>query len=95
MEMSSPRKSKEVMSLTGRVVALSKFVSQGTDCCVPFFEMLKRSKKFEWTDKCKQEFQALKEHLGRPPLLSKLVDGEKLYFYLAVSKKAIRAALVR
>ena len=52
LEMSSPRKPKEVMSLVGRVGALSHFVSQAIDCCAPFFDVLKGSKKFEWMDKC-------------------------------------------
>ena len=75
--MSSPKKPKEVMSLAGRVVALSRFVSRATDHCAPFFDALKGSKKFEWTEKCEQAFQALKEHLGRLPLLSKPIEGEK------------------
>ena len=37
----------------------------------------------------------LKEHLGRPLLLSKPIEGEKLYLYLVVSKEAISTALVR
>ena len=65
------------------------------DRCAPFFNVLKWSKKFEWTDKCEQAFQALKEHLGRPPLLSKPIDREKLYLYLVVSKEAVSTALVR
>ena len=83
------------MGLVGRVAALSSFVSQVTDRCVPFFDVLKGSKKFEWTDKCEQAFQALNKHLGRPPLLSKPLDGEKLYLYLAISKEAGSATLVR
>ena len=38
LEMSSPRKPKEVMSFAGRVATLSRFVSRATDCCAPFFE---------------------------------------------------------
>ena len=44
LEMSSPKKPKEVMSLAGRVTALSRFVSRATDYCAPFFDVLKRSK---------------------------------------------------
>ena len=40
-------------------------------------------------------FKALKEHLGRPPLLLKLIEGENLYLYLFISKQAVSAALVR
>ena len=57
--------------------------------------MLKGSKRFEWTDKCEQAFQALKEHLGCPLLLPKLIEMEKLYLYLAISEETVSAALVR
>ena len=93
--MSSPRKSKEVMSLANRVATLSCFVSQATDCCIPFFDVLKGSKKLEWTDKCEQAFLTLKECLRHLPLLSKPIEREKLYLYLAISKEAVSAALVK
>ena len=51
LEMSSPRKPKEVISLAGREVALSQFVSRATDRRGSFFDVLKGSKKFEWMDK--------------------------------------------
>ena len=47
LEMNSPRKPKEVMSLTSRVAESSHFMSRATDRCTPFFDVLKRSKKFE------------------------------------------------
>ena len=93
--MSSPRKPKEVMSLAGRVATLSSFVSQIIDRCIPFFDVLKGSKKFEWKDKSEQAFLALKELLGRLPLILKPIEQEKLYLYLVVSNKAVNAALVR
>ena len=83
------------MSLARRVAALTRFASHVTDHYAPFFDVLKGSKKFEWINKCEQAFQALKEHLGRPPLLSKPIDGEKLYLYLIVSQEAVSVALVR
>ena len=52
LEISSPKKPKKVMSLASRVAALSRFVSCTTDRCAPFFDVLKGTKKFEWTDKC-------------------------------------------
>ena len=95
LEMNSPKKPKEVMSLTDRVAALSYFMSRATNRCAPFFDVLKGSKKFEWIEKCEQSFLALKEHLGRPPLLSKPIEEEKLYLYLVVFKEVVSAALVR
>ena len=62
---------------------------------MPFFDSLKGSKRFSWDDKCEQAFRALKEYLSKPPLLSKPVDGEPLYLYLAVTEYTISGALVR
>ena len=95
LEMNLPKKTKEVMSLTSRVATLRKFVSRATNHCAPFFDVLKGSKRFEWTDRCEQAFQALKEHLGSPPLLLKSIDGERVYLYLVVSKEAASIALVK
>ena len=95
LEISSSKKPKEVTNLVGRVVELSRFMSRATDRCTPFFNVLKGSKKLEWTDKCKQAFQVLNEHLGHPPLLSKPIDKEKLYLYLTVSKEKVSVALVK
>ena len=95
LEMSSPRKPKEIMSITGRVATLSRFVSRAIDCCAPFFDVLKGSKKFKWTEKCEQAFLALKEHLGRLSFLSKPIEREKLYLYLTVSEETISTSLVK
>ena len=47
LEMNSLKKPKKVMSLVGRVAALSRFVSRATNRCAPFFDVLKESKRFE------------------------------------------------
>ena len=42
LKKSSPRITKEVQSLRGRVVAINKFLSKATDKCLPFFKTLKK-----------------------------------------------------
>ena len=56
---------------------------------------LKGNKSFLWDDKCEHAFKALKEYLVKPPLLSKLVEGEPLFLYLAISEYAISGALIK
>ena len=56
LDMSLPRKPKEVMNLAGRVTALNRFVLRDTDRCVLFSNALRGLKKFEWTEKCEQAF---------------------------------------
>ncbi|XP_075665227.1 uncharacterized protein LOC142634862 [Castanea sativa] len=93
IELSPPRTVKEVQSLTGKIAALNRFVSRATDKCLPFFRTLKKS--FEWTDECQKAFEELKTYLSALPLLSPSMPGEELFLYLAVSSRAISAALIK
>ncbi|KAK3003000.1 hypothetical protein RJ639_017899 [Escallonia herrerae] len=81
--------------LTGRVAALSQFLSKFVERCLPFFKALKNIKNFEWRTECQASFDALKEYLASPPLLSKPVSGEELFLYLAMAKSVVSAVLVR
>ena len=42
-DMPPPSNIKEVQSLTGRIAALSRFVSKASDKCQPFFQVLKKA----------------------------------------------------
>ena len=81
--------------MTGRVAALNRFISKATDKFIPFFDALKHNKRFLWDDKCEQAFRALKEYLGKPPLLSKPVDGEPLFLYLVASEYVVSRGMIR
>jgi hypothetical protein len=93
LEMKSPKTTKQLQQLTGRLAALNRFISRSTDKCLPFFKILRKA--FEWTDECEEAFSNLKEYLISPPLLSRTIPGEVLYLYLAVTPTAISAALIR
>ena len=90
--MASPRTVKEVQKLTGRIVALNRFVSRAMNKCLPFFKTLKWA--FAWTDECEATFQELKRYLSNPPFLSPSKEGENLHLYLAVLALAVSAALI-
>ena len=65
LDMPSPSSIKEVQRLTGRIAALSRFVSRASDKCQPFFQVLKKA--FQWDTKCEEAFSALKAYLSSPP----------------------------
>ena len=83
LDITSVRSMKEVQRLMGRIAALNRFVSKATDKCLPFFKTLKQA--FQWTNECEATFQALKDYLSKPPLLSPFVEGEDLFMYLVIS----------
>ena len=95
IEMASPKNKGEVQRLTGRIAALNRFISRSTDKCLPFYDILRGNKKFEWSEECKNTFQQLKRYLATPPVLAKPVEGEPLFLYIAVSTTAVSGVLIR
>ncbi|KAM1429297.1 hypothetical protein ACFX2I_045507 [Malus domestica] len=94
--MKEPITSKDIQSLTGKVAALTRFISKTTDRCAHFFKALKRSKKYIiWTDECAEVFKNLKDYISKAPLLSKHEVGDTLIIYLLVSASAVSSVLIR
>ena len=93
LDMPSPSGIKEVQRLTGRIAALSRFVSRASDKCQPFFHVMKKA--FQWDTKCEEAFSALKTYLSSPPILVSPIEGELLTLYLDVSDFSTSAVLVR
>ena len=91
--MLPPSNIKEIQRLTGRIAALSHFVSKSSDKCQPFFQVLKKA--FQWDAHCKEAFTALKTYLSSPLVLISPSEGELLTLYLAVSDFSTSVALVR
>ena len=54
LNMPLPSGIKEIQRLTGRIAALSRFVSRASDKCQPFFQVLKKA--FQWDSKCEEAF---------------------------------------
>ena len=65
LDMPPPSSIKEVQRLTGRIVALSRFVYRVGDKCQPFFQVLKKA--FQWDTNCEEAFSTLKTYLSSPP----------------------------
>ncbi|XP_043804435.1 uncharacterized protein LOC122721306 [Manihot esculenta] len=86
---------RDVQRLTGRVVALNRFMSRSTERCLSFFKKLRKVPNFEWTEDCREAFKELKSYLSSPHVLSSPLEGEELLIYLSASEQAISAVLVR
>ncbi|XXG88875.1 hypothetical protein AAC387_Pa12g1022 [Persea americana] len=94
-ELQSPTSTKQVQRLTGMAAALNCFINRASDKCMPFFQLLHKGSKFQWTPDCDQALQQLKRYLSSPPLLSTPTHGEALYLYLAISDHTVSSVLIR
>nr|CAN67795.1 hypothetical protein VITISV_009541 [Vitis vinifera] len=95
IETPPPRNKKELQRLTGKLVALGRFIARFTDELRPFFLAIRKAGAHGWTDSCQNAFEKIKHCLIQPPILSSPIPKEKLYMYLAVSEWAINAVLFR
>ena len=93
METPPPRNKKELQRLTGKLVALGRFIARFTDELRPFFLAIRKAGANGWTDSCQNAFEKIKHCLTQPPILSSPIPKEKLYIYLAISEWAITVVL--
>ncbi|KAM2322262.1 hypothetical protein ACFXTH_018950 [Malus domestica] len=88
--------SKDIQSLTGKVAALTRFISKAINRCAHFFKALKGSKKYiTWTDECAEAFKNLNDYMSKVLLLSKPKVGNTLIIYLSVLASVVSSVLIR
>uniref|UniRef100_A0A803PLM4 Reverse transcriptase domain-containing protein n=1 Tax=Cannabis sativa TaxID=3483 RepID=A0A803PLM4_CANSA len=90
-----PRTVKDIQKLTGKIAALSRFISKLYDKSLPFYDLHRGNCKFNWDEKCQLALEALKMYLTTPPILSKQEPGKTLLLYLSLSRYAANSVLVR
>ena len=94
LDMQPQKNVKDVQKLTGCMAALTRFISRLGEKCVPFFKLLKASKKFAWTEEADAAFTQLKAFLTSPPVLTAPQPNEVLLFYIADIDRVVSTVLV-
>jgi hypothetical protein len=94
-EVLLPRTAKEVQKLTGRIVALNRFILKSAECSLPFLKTLRGAKDFAWGPKQTAAFENLKTYLSDLAALSNPTLGAELLLYLATSHCAVSAVLIQ
>ncbi|KAL0452889.1 UNVERIFIED_CONTAM: hypothetical protein Slati_1267000 [Sesamum latifolium] len=80
LDMKAPACVNEVQRLTGRIVALSRFISKSAEKSLPFFKILK---------------PVGRRRPNRRFLLVKPSPGDTLYLYLSATPQAVSSVLIR
>ncbi|KAL0313244.1 UNVERIFIED_CONTAM: hypothetical protein Sradi_5723700 [Sesamum radiatum] len=95
LDMKAPTCVNEVQRLTGRISALSRFISKSAEKSLPFFKVLRKARTFEWDAPYRQAFEELKNYLAGLRLLVKPSSRDTLYLYLSTTSQAISSVLIR
>jgi hypothetical protein len=69
-KMAKPSNKKDVIKLTRMMAVLGRFISKLGEKGLPFFKLLKKADKFVWHDEAQKAFEALKESLTPPPVMT-------------------------
>src|SRR4051812_39655798 len=70
LDWTPPKTVKQVQSFLGLASYCRRFVENFSKIARPLTNLLHKGVKFEWTDKCQESFQALKDKLTSPPVLA-------------------------
>jgi hypothetical protein len=95
IEMQDPVSVKDVQKLTGIVAALNRFIPRATERSLPFFQVLRSSKNFQWSETQKQDFQELKDYLSNMTKMCPPEPRSPLLLYVSASSSAVSAMLVQ
>jgi hypothetical protein len=92
--MAKPSCKKDVMKLIGMMAALGRFISKLGEKGLPFFKLLKKVDKFVWDEEAQKAFEALKESLMTPPVMTPPVPGQRLLLYISATINVVSMVLV-
>jgi hypothetical protein len=95
VEMQDPVSVKDVHKLTGRVAALNRFIPRAAERSLPFFQVLRSAKNFQWSETQKQAFQELKDYLSNMTKLCPPKPRLPLLLYVSASNSAVSVVLVQ
>jgi hypothetical protein len=88
-KMAKPSNKKDVMKLTGMMAALGRFISKLGEKGLPLFKLLKKVDKFLWDDEAQKAFEALKESLTTPPVMTPPIPRETLLLYISATTNVV------
>jgi hypothetical protein len=76
------------------MVALNRIISQLGEKGLPFFKLLKKTGKFEWTEEAKEAFESLMVYLTSSPILTPPKKHQDMMLYIAATSTVVSAAIV-
>jgi hypothetical protein len=95
LRMEPPSTKKGAQRLAGRLASLNRFISRSAERNLPFFEILKSAKVFQWSLTQQKAFEELKQYLIDLTTLTPPSPGAPLLLYVAASHSAVSATLVQ
>src|SRR3954468_12446767 len=84
---------KQIQQLVGRVAALNRFIARLGEKALPFYALMRKPGKFEWTTEAQTAFDQLKRVLSTSPILVTPHDREPMLLYIAATTQVVSTVL--
>lgn len=94
-EMSRPTDVRGVRAFIGCVSYYRRFCPRFSEIALPLINLTKKHARFEWTDKCQEAFDKLKEMMCEAPTLSFPDPNREYVLYTDASAECIGAVLTQ
>ena len=94
LDWTPPKNVKQVRSFLGLASYCHRFVENFSKIARPLTNLLHKGVKFDWTDKCQESFQALKDKLTSAPVLAP-PDTKDLVIYCDASRQGLGCVLMQ
>src|ERR1041384_7705727 len=95
LDWTPPNTVKQVRSFLGLASYCRRFVENFSKIAKPLTNLLHKGVKFEWTDKCQESFQALKDKLTSPPVVDPPDNQKYFMIYCDVSRQRLGSVLMQ
>jgi hypothetical protein len=92
--MQPPKMLRHVQQLTGRLAALSRFISKLGEKALPFYRLRWKTDNFKWTGEAQAAFDDLKRRHLTSPVLVTPREKEPMLLYIAATNKVVSLVLV-
>jgi hypothetical protein len=93
-KMKSPKSLHDVKKLMGCIATLSRFISRLDIRGLPFFKLLKKHDKFQWTQEAQEAFEDLKKYLTIPPTLVAPEPHKDLQLYILAISNVVSTTII-
>jgi hypothetical protein len=89
-----PTNASEIRSLLGLARYYRRFIEGFSKIARPMIELLKKEKKFTWTESCERSFQELKRRLTTAPVLTLPYIQRDFVIYCDASQQGLGCVLI-
>jgi hypothetical protein len=76
------------------MAARGRFISKLGEKDLPFFKLVKKADKFIWDDEAQKAFEALKESLTMPPVMTPPIPKETLLLQISATTNVVSTVLI-